>query len=732
MRILLKLYFVLGFIPHSIPAPSLLAISKDIEKDPVGNHVASHFHHHCLTHVVDFSALSAFNYETSDAPRTLYNYPSHYLSNYTSHHELSKPNMNESWRMQRDIQKIQGFRCILTMVSVLQGTVNLKHAGIRLNSALSQKNVLGYSTSMLQQIMPEYFVIFSISDSNFGSTGSNSLESFTHGFVNRFFESQYAAHLPALFAVQIGLKDGGNRLKGFIYCWFCAEELEMSEFSCISEARCPVTMMETYLSILAQSRTDIQWIYFKQSKKVQPLGLSNFCPLTLGRNSSCLAAEIDIVGSFLTEGSNRSAVARIFSKETIWDRFPRLSYKRVEPGVHAAMVVPVGRSVQFRFITADGIQSDRASFASFSAPFSNNMWLALGCTGVFLAVCVAAMSSHSFVCALPRSIIEVAAPLLEKVTVDARVSRSASIMVTCWIFVAIVITTSYKSMMKSNYMIEQKYTTKWKSFREIENFTFIHAESIYDKFWLDLITEEFQKWRNNLNVCKTEATSYNQKCVQSHEYLFWQSYCLVLVSIDERFACEVFDLAWRAAYFCCMQHCPDNEKFKNWLRRRKSLLQNIARHSVVRPFSQIGRVIREEMLQPRTAFVSPAETFDGDWKIFEEESSALHVRFSYSQNSEDFGSMFGYQLTSGFNEHVGNAMHLRAEMLMESGIFWLWKQWEKLRRDFGNRITPGGKKFVELSFRNSDIHLTFAVYWIGILVALLFRGAEYLWFRGCP
>ena len=46
-------------------------------------------------------------------------------------------------------------------------------------------------------------------------------------------------------------------------------------------------------------------------------------------------------------------------------------------------VIAVGGSVQFRFITADGVRRVGASLATFAAPFSiNNVWLALGCARV--------------------------------------------------------------------------------------------------------------------------------------------------------------------------------------------------------------------------------------------------------------------------------------------------------------------------------------------------------------
>ena len=162
------------------------------------------------------------------------------------------------------------------------------------------------------------------------------------------------------------------------------------------------------------------------------------------------------------------------------------------------------------------------------------------------------------------------------------------------------------------------------------------------------------------------------------------------------------------------------------MKQRASLVQNMASNGRVRPFSQIRDVIREELLEPRSAFVS-TQIFDSDWKIFEEVSRVLRIRFAHSEHSEDFGNIFDYQLTGGFNEHVGNAMRLGAEMLMESGIFGLRRKWEKLRQVFKRpNKTVVEKAFVELSFYNSDVHLVFGVYAAGIVVATLHLGAEYV------
>ena len=722
MRILRQLLLLTALVPQFLSVPSLVVFPQDLQKTPAGNHIASYFHH-CLTHIVEFSAHVPFNFRTPDVPRTSYTYPSSFLNNYTVHVEVTKDVNRRTRQIRHGLQKLQSFKCMLTMISELEGTVDFSDRLITLYNILSQDNVLWYESSNLKQIMPQYFVVFALSDKSLGSEGRSSFENFTHSLVSKMIPGKYAALLPAVFTLQVDSSHGGNHLNGFLYCWFCAKDNERPEFSCKNSADCPAKMMETYLHMVAKSLRDIPWVYRKKGKWVTTLGMNKLCPLTLGQNSSCLAEEIEYVTSFLMEGSNRSAVNSVLRKS--WNGLPSATYNRAAPSQHAIKLISVGRSVRFRFITADGIQSDRASFATFLAPFSTNMWLALGITMILLAIFVAAMSSLPFLWALPRSIISVSAPMVDKVIVDrisrTRCSHGLGFIMTCWTFVAIVVTTCYKSIMKSNYMTEEKFGTRWKSFKEIKNFTLIYAEGINDEQWHKAIEDSFQSWKKKLS-----ASECDEECVRHHEHLFWQPYCVVFPeSADDRSACEIFRLAYNSKHVCTTKTCPDNEKYKEWPSRRTSLLQNMASDGRIRAFGRIQDIIRQELFQPRTAFVSPAETFDTDWKIFEEESRTLRVRFSHSEYAEDFGGMFGYELTSGFNEHVGKAMDLRGDMILQSGVFWLWEKWEKYRQDFRNRNTLAvGKAFVEISFTNSDVHLTFAVYLIGVLVAVLIFGTE--------
>ena len=573
MRTLYQVHFALSLVHFSVSIPKLPVV-LNTAPNPVGNYIASYFYQ-CLLHIVYFSGQEPFNYETSNVPSTFHTYPSSHLSNHSIHDDISTGGSSPGGQNPHNLQKIQNFKCMLTMMSFLEGKVDLSDAHISLDVVLPQDHVLGHGLSFL----PQYVVVFAIPDDNLGpAAGRDSFESFAHGVVYKFFhdKDRYTANLPALFALQVYPQYESKSLEGFLYCWYCAEEYELTEFSCSGAAHCPAKMMGSYLRVLNESRQNIPWMYLRRGEKVTPPPMDKLCPLTLAKNSSCLSDEIEIMTSFLTEGSNRSVVSRVVRKNSFHHGFPYVTYGTVTRSEHPVHVILVGRSVQFRFITADGIESERASFATFAAPFSAVLWLAIGSTALYIAMCMAAMSSLPFMRAVPTSVARVLAPLVDKVTaynVSIRhFSHPVNVVMTFWILGTIVLTNCYKSIMKSSYMIEEKYILRWKSFKEIENFTFIHAESIHNEFMCKSIRTAFQDWREKRVECKNGADTYDQQCVRSHEHLFWQYYCFTFYfSSDERFACQIFHLALDARYFCDVHDCPQDAKFKEWMSGRSSL-----------------------------------------------------------------------------------------------------------------------------------------------------------------
>ena len=275
-------------------------------------------------------------------------------------------------------QKMRSFNCMLTLIAVVVKAVNLNDIRIMPTKVFAQSDVLWYGKStLLERIVPEYFVVFSVLDQG----RDDSSDQLTHRVVHKLFFTLRNEHLPALFAIPVAEQEQSHAIPstGFLYCWYCTKKLVVTEFRCDGSAhhQCPQAMIATYLSMLGQCKRNIPWNYFENGIKALSKPLADFCPVTLKQKPACLGGELELVASFLTDGSNRSAVSDAVLENNFASAFPTISYNRLSSNAHPTSVIAVGRAVRFRFITSDGIRSTQASFATFAAPFSNSMWFAL-------------------------------------------------------------------------------------------------------------------------------------------------------------------------------------------------------------------------------------------------------------------------------------------------------------------------------------------------------------------
>ena len=182
----------------------------NVEKTPIGNHIASHFHN-CHTHIIKFSIQAPFNDWTSDLPRTVYTYPNTYLST-----------IGGAWRTSDGNQKIQRLSCMLTMVPVLHRDVCADDFGFDVYQIFSQDSVFWYGPSFTKEIMSQHFVLCSILDEILGQEDRDTFETCTDAFVEKFL---YKANLFVLFSFQIDPRREPIRSTAFLhYCWHCAKE----------------------------------------------------------------------------------------------------------------------------------------------------------------------------------------------------------------------------------------------------------------------------------------------------------------------------------------------------------------------------------------------------------------------------------------------------------------------------------------------------------------------------
>ena len=199
-------------------------------QNPLGNHLASYFHR-CHTRILDFSTQVPFNFETSDAPRTLHTYPSSFHNNLSVQNEvMASIRSRRTERTPVGHQNMKSFNCMLTLISVLESAVDLSLSTIGYRSVLGQSNAIWYGKSIVRRdideqypIMSEYFVVFNVLDQNLGSAGSQSSQDSTNLVVLQLFGHVHLEHLPSLFAFTILPQQDPSYSKGFLYCWYCAK-----------------------------------------------------------------------------------------------------------------------------------------------------------------------------------------------------------------------------------------------------------------------------------------------------------------------------------------------------------------------------------------------------------------------------------------------------------------------------------------------------------------------------
>jgi len=126
------------------------------------------------------------------------------------------------------------------------------------------------------------------------------------------------------------------------------------------------------------------------------------------------------------------------------------------------------------------------------------------------------------------------------------------------------------------------------------------------------------------------------------------------------------------------------------------------------------------------------EDFDYFWNFFQEEmkkDSKLRFISNRKISDDSFGQNQGYFFTEDVNQHRPGRFGEAMEILLSSGIYGLWKKWEKIR--FGPEERKRAGKMTEeenlaefkiISFQDSDVHLVFLL-WVYLLA---FSGLSFL------
>lgn len=265
-----------------------------------------------------------------------------------------------------------------------------------------------------------------------------------------------------------------------------------------------------------------------------------------------------------------------------------------------------------------------------------------------------------------------------------------------WLMTAFLVTNCYKGVFKSNYMFEPVYTRNWtRGLLDLDNFTFFLA------FEDETIVEE------NGDKLKDGYHISSKHCEPS--------YMIAKLWIDPRGPCTF------VAEYTRTEHME--MEASSFLIRERLLTAIHSRFKLV-PISQLKNVIRARRLASKTIFVSPRPYFDSDWNSFRETMSLNRkIKFTHYYDSEDttLKPYLAHGFTRGLHPRHNHLVPRRLKTLFSSGIWALWKKWDKLRQTLqqGKNVLLGNASYLPISLHGSDVLLVFELFGLCVIACVV-------------
>ena len=704
----------------------------------LGNSILSHFSR-CIPHVIRFPSDLPLDYAKLQVPRTEYAY-----TDSAGNRSLL------SWQMERTeklreylngryhTNAIRHFRCFLVLLSTSISQLTDEKSMFKasdLSRALRQDSVLPYGTTAgwyegkrRPRIMPNYIVTFLATDS------AEALPTFATEAVSQsvlpwlLSSLDWYEQAPIFFISKLGQNE--VQYSGVYYCSFCPLQYEWHAFDSAKDASCPEAMMSTYRNSFGRNRRNVPWLYSLDFFDKFPQKTKEFCPLSLKANTSCISDDKNRVLAFLLDSSNWTLIGQVSDDDSranyrFSSSLPRIQYKRLSALGYPADVLMTGDTASFRFVTSDNVARVGASlFGMLLTPFDIKIWLGIVTAVVVMAACITFFSSHGSQRgnAMIWNVLTIASVLIDQPVTFVDMSRLhrtfvrvANVIVITWLLVTIIVSNSYKGIMKADYVVEPKYSTQWSSIKEMNGFAFVFAMEATSADVVER-TQSRLRYQMEKSCGKLDQNLYEKGCVHENEPAFWVEECQMITQVrPERHTCKFFH------DFGSLKRDLRRINGTLWQLKKLKILRNIINKARIRPAEMLENVIRNELVKPHTAYVTPTNEFETDWKVFEKVMSSGRVgkHFAASKTNEHFPLNEGYVITSGYDEHFGGYVQFRAAVLMESGIYGLWQEWEQFRRIFHRPKETMKKKFVVLSLKNSDIGWPFLALLVCISCALV-------------
>ena len=655
-----------------------------------------HQQHFCIVHIVEIT--HGLDYPDVPVPVIL-----------SKLHPTSEGNRNSQHvNLHRSTSFLPNLKNLLCFVGVLllSGPRYMNYLeplrSTQLTHLMSHRYFLGLPQGIRSEIVvvPDYFFIFD--DGIQLATASTFALDF---FVKESISSRHD-HLPPVFVIP---SSSDVVSTGWFVCHYCGGK-EIYDFECADETSCVESLWQMYRAAIQDGKNVgwvINWLPIKSI--VETFDRRKYCPMTLKtKKSKCYSRKLELAAGVLFAELNGTAIMKAAELQVIPVRLPSMHTAGTLRDSSLELVL-TGHSPAFLFITSDSVTKvDTSPFGYLTSAFNFCVWYLMCVAVATIAIILSTYElSRIGLNALMAKIIQTYVVLVDQAHFregSARRNVSRSVLVATWLISALFLSVSYKCIFKSHYIFEPQYQTRWKELIEISNFTLYFGVHVENK--------------SRDHSCES---TYYKSCDEMN--------LVTRVGFSDRGACALTSLARMYPHI-------NYDWDKNFTRIYKEGFWNIVDNLHIVCMNDIETVISEELIRPRTAFVSPSNHFSIDWRLFQGVNrQKKHVKFAFSGNAEEpllkFHESIGFP--AGLNKIHKSQVPARLKALLTSGIYQLWEKWETLRDIFNTEasIKQDHIQFLALSLQGSDIYVVFLVLFTCESVLLCMFMFQHMYCRVC-
>ncbi|CAG7716410.1 unnamed protein product [Allacma fusca] len=356
-------------------------------------------------------------------------------------------------------------------------------------------------------------------------------------------------------------------------------------------------------------------------------------------------------------------------------------------------VVPVSHRSGFHFITSDAVTDTKIGISVYTNPLELGVWLPLLGTALVVAALLTSeifsirLSGQTFVEVmfdLFAAFVEQGWGYTGKINGDTLRSKLRVLIAVSWLLAGIIISNTYKSLLKTAFSTQGEFTTKWRQLDEIQNF-----------IWY-LPARQFQGYTLSFKDKPQDDTSWD----------FCSLRCASLtISILGSGRIEIYS----------RDKTPEVREDMEQVRPEQF-------RCVVD--EELDLVIERNLTTEGTALVVHSFTFDYFWERVKAVMEKKLLKFAHNAKVRDpflRKPVYVYIYNPMVEEY--NYVRKRASVMMSSGLFWLWEKWDQIR--FPKRI-PKVKRQPEiwrikaLSMDSSLILVLYALIWGSLACGLIF------------